>query len=246
MIFLAQPPAKQPLTLPVSQLNHPNQMPPLRRFLLHLKSLRHRLLLRLFPSLRAHDRLLNEISALKIESRRLAAELEISQSRLKQSREESQTSAISARAALDRASQLEFANDQLRSRIDHLVDQMADRLERAYGATANHLAMGGQSTRRAIFPWIDHDPGPVPITPDLSKPLTKISGRAAVKLDTAEFLRSSAAKTGDPHLMKAADQAMASVRDKLDSGEWELNALGQPVPRVQAINEPINESTVAG
>ncbi len=210
----------------------------LHRLHLRLQALRHRLLLFLFPSLKAHDKLLNEISALKIESRRLTAELEISQGRLKYSRDEAQTSAITCRSAMDRAAQLTIANEQLQSQLMETTRMMADRLERAYGATANHLAMGGLSTRRSIFPWIESDPGPTPIDRNLQGPIGKTSGRGVVKAQTAQFLQSVARETGDPNLIKAATETLSSLQSKLDSGEYELNALGQPVPVNRLEPEP--------
>ena len=217
----------------------------LRRTIIKLKALRHRLALSIFPPLREHQHLLDEISALKITIRRLEAELEISRGHLKAAREESQTSAITARQSMDRATQLTLANEQLQARIDHLVDSLADRLERAYGATANHYSLGGHAVRRAIFPWIEHDPGQPLATPDFSKPISKPSGRQAVQRQNEEFVRNLAASTGDPNLSKAADEAMASLQQKLDSGEYILNALGQAVPKVETINSNIN-SGVAG
>lgn len=208
----------------------------LHRLHIRLLSLRHRLALFLFPPLRRHAQLQNEISAFKIESRRLAAELELAQNRLKSAREEAQTSAITARQSMDRAAQLTIANEQLQSQLTLVMREMADRIERAYGGAANHLALGGQSARRAIYPWIEHDSGPAPATPNLSTPLNKIPGRTAVRNQTAEFLRSAVLNTGDPVMMKAAEEAMQSIQSKLDSGEWTLNGLGQPVPRVETID----------
>lgn len=197
----------------------------LHLFWLRLRGHRYRLLLWLFPRLRDHEKNLNTIEQLNLENRRYVAEIAVLKGQVEEARKEAQTSAIAAARSLDRASQLTLVNDQLQVQLSATMREMADRLERAYGAVTNHFMLGGMSSKRPMYPWIPSADAPPMAAQNVHGPMGKTSLRGQANASTKEFLNKLG--TDDPKMRAAAIEA---VQARLDSGQWEINANGELVP----------------
>lgn len=181
-----------------------------KRLSIYLRSRRHLLLLRLFPRLRSHEALLHSLDLQKQNNNRYLAEIAILKGQVAEARESAQTSAISARQALDRSTQITLANEQLQEQLTATMREMADRIERAYGGTFNWAAQGGFASRRTPYPWLPTSEPPAITTPNLSAPMGRTNLRHMAAKQSEEFLRSL--KVSDPLMARATTEAFERLQ----------------------------------
>jgi hypothetical protein len=205
-------------------------MTTLRKLTIRLRAIWFRFFLRLFPRLRDHENLLHSIDQLKITNSRLVAELAISKTKESEARAEAQTSSLAARQALDRASQLTLANEQLQSQLLSTTQLMADRLERAYGGTFNWAALGGFSSRRAPYPWLPLAEPPEMKPIDTKGAIGRTSLRGEANRIVNETMNKMREGARNPKTQEAVNQTFDEVQRMLQSGELIIDASGQIWP----------------
>lgn len=199
----------------------------LHLFWLGIKGRRYRLMLWLFPRLRDHEKLRNTIDQINATNSRYLAEISILKSQMAEAAASAQTNALTVRQALDRATQLTHTNEQLQEQLSATVREMADRLERAYGAVTNHLMLGGIGARRPMYPWIPFADAPPMIERNTKGPIGKTNLRGQANVQTKDFL--DRLHVVDPKMQEAAMEAFQARLEK-QAGQMAMNANGDLMP----------------
>lgn len=187
------------------------------------KQKRHRLLCHFSPTLYAHADLLSSLSSIKQEASRLAAELQISKDRLTKAQQDLSTATLAQLNAIDRASQLALANEQLQTQLSSTVREMADRVERAYAGFVNWCALGGFSSMRAPYPHVPIGDRPeIPANAQSVGQVNRPSARSTVNELSKKILEQVHAKQSQ----QPPDPILESVFARMERGELYPDAAG--------------------
>jgi hypothetical protein len=197
----------------------------MRKLFFHLRRLRHLILVNLFSELRDRDLLHRKVAFLEAQERRLAIEVAKANDLRKLAQQELRDQKLATSHAMDRASQLVIANEQLQVQLTATTRELADRVERAYGGMANWMAMGGIASRRQPFAWVPLAEPPVPPKMNLDGSFGRIQARDAER-QMNEQVTAEALKTGE-QLHKQMEQDMAKIKERFNAGTVYMDSAGQ-------------------